>query len=248
MQDGVPQASDLALAQGLRDTRGALERWNRDPWRVLRPWLALSAAVTAGLLLAVWAIGELTTPTPGDAGSYVPGFNAPAHLGDVGHVLLRNSLVLALHSLACVAGFIAGSSLPQQAEGRGALSRRLHDRIGRAAIVFVVCATTFSLVTQALTIGKAAAPLAASNEMSVAALLLGLLPHAVPELLALFLPLAAWIVASRRGEWEQLLAATFVTTALAVPVLVVAAFVEVFVSPHLLLALAGSSGRAFGGG
>ena len=51
-------------------------------------------------------------------------------------------------------------------------------------------------------------------------LLLGVLPHAIPELIALFLPLAAWIIASRRGEWDQLLAATFVTVAIAVPVLV----------------------------
>jgi len=36
-------------------------------------------------------------------------------------------------------------------------------------------------------------------------------PHAILELIALFLPLAAWIIASRRGEWEQLLAATVVT-------------------------------------
>jgi uncharacterized membrane protein SpoIIM required for sporulation len=63
------------------------------------------------------------------------------------------------------------------------------------------------------------------------------LPHAVPELIALFLPLAAWIIASRKGQWEQLLAATFVTVAIAVPVLVAAAFVEVYVSPHLFSAL-----------
>ena len=63
-------------------------------------------------------------------------------------------------------------------------------------------------------------------------------PHALPELIALFLPLAAWIIASRRGEWDQLLAATFVTVAIAVPILVVAAFVEVYVSPHLFAALA----------
>jgi uncharacterized membrane protein SpoIIM required for sporulation len=68
-------------------------------------------------------------------------------------------------------------------------------------------------------------------------LLLGVLPHAIPELIALFLPLAAWIIASRRGEWEQLLAATVVTVAVAVPVLVVAAFIEVYVSPHLFVAL-----------
>ena len=51
-------------------------------------------------------------------------------------------------------------------------------------------------------------------------LLLGLLPHALPELTALFLPLAAWTLASRRGAWEELLAATIVTVAVAVPVLV----------------------------
>ena len=36
-----------------------------------------------------------------------------AGFDDYGFVLFRNSLVLALHALACVAGFIAGSSLPQ---------------------------------------------------------------------------------------------------------------------------------------
>ena len=50
--------------------------------------------------------------------------------------------------------------------------------------------------------------LAAFLRVSPGTLLLGVLPHAIPELIALFLPLAAWIIASRRGEWEQLLAAT----------------------------------------
>ena len=56
--------------------------------------------------------------------------------------------------------------------------------------------------------------------------------------MALFLPLAAWLVASRRGDWHKLLAATFVTVAIAVPMLVISALVEVYVSPHLLIALA----------
>ncbi len=230
--------SNFAFVQGVRDTRGALARWNGDPWPVLRGWLAGAAIVAAGLLGAVWLVGSLSTPDP-TGGFVLAGFNAPASITDVGHVLWRNSLVLALHSLACVAGFIAGSSLPAQAEQHGAFMRRAHDRIGRAAIIFVVCATTFSLVTQALTIGHAASSLAANQGMPVGLLLLGLLPHAIPELVALFLPLAAWMIASRRGDWDDLLAATFVTTTLAAPVLVIAAFVEVFVSPHLLLALRG---------
>ena len=76
--------------------------------------------------------------------------------------------------------------------------------------------------------------------MPPALLLLAVLPHAVPELIALFLPLAAWIMASRRGEWDQLLAATLVTVTVALPVLLAAALVEVYVSPHLFHALAGT--------
>ena len=62
-------------------------------------------------------------------------------------------------------------------------------------------------------------------------------PELLPELVALFLPLAAWIIASRRDDWHELLAATFVTVAIALPILVISALVEVFVTPHLLLAI-----------
>jgi uncharacterized membrane protein SpoIIM required for sporulation len=139
--------------------------------------------------------------------------------------------------MACVAGFIAGSSLPLQAERRTGLSRWVHHHGGRLAIVFVACATTFSLSAQAYVIGHTLAGVSHFLHVSPALLLLGVLPHAIPELIALFLPLAAWILASRRGEWEQLLAATVVTVAIAVPVLVAAAFVEVYVSPHVFTAL-----------
>jgi uncharacterized membrane protein SpoIIM required for sporulation len=73
--------------------------------------------------------------------------------------------------------------------------------------------------------------------MPIGLLLLSVLPHAIPELIALFLPLAAWLIASRRGEWSQLLAATFVTVLIAIPTLVFAATVEVYVWPHILEAL-----------
>ena len=132
-------------------------------------------------------------------------------------------LVLALHAMACVAGFIAGSSLPLQVEDRTGVSRWVHEHGGRLAIGFVVLATTFSLSAQAYLLGHTLGGVANFLRVSPALLLLAVLPHAIPELIALFLPLAAWIIASRRGEWEQLLAATFVTVAVAVPVLVIAA-------------------------
>ncbi|MHB8233965.1 MAG: stage II sporulation protein M, partial [Solirubrobacteraceae bacterium] len=108
---------------------------------------------------------------------------------------------------------------------------------GRFAIAFVATATAFSLSAQAYLLGHALGGLAAFLRVSPGVLLLGVLPHAIPELVALFLPLAAWIIASRRGEWEQLLAATVVTVAIALPILIVAAFIEVYVSPHLFTTL-----------
>jgi len=88
-------------------------------------------------------------------------------------------------------------------------------------------------------LGGAASTLAAQGHMAPELLLVGILPHAVPELVGLFLPLAAWTTASRRGAWEELLAATFLTVAIAVPLVVTAAFIEVYVSPHFILALRG---------
>ena len=76
-------------------------------------------------------------------------------------------------------------------------------------------------------------------------LLLGLLPHALPELTALFLPLAAWTLASRRGAWDELLAATIVTVAIAVPVLVLAAAIETWVSPAMLVAMLSEADYTF---
>ena len=101
-----------------------------------------------------------------------------------------------------------------------------------------VCATLFSLGTQAYMIGgtrRLARDPARHQPWTAAA---RAAPHAVPELIALFLPLAAWMIASRRGDWQELLAATFVTVAIAVPMLLAAAAVEIWVSPQLLLGLA----------
>ena len=230
METVPPVASAYAFVEGVRHTRQTLAGWRRRPWAVLRGWLAGSLLAALCLLAAVWAIAGLANPT-------APVLTRPpfvvGHVRDVAWVLGRNLLVLALHAMACVAGFIAGSSLPLQARDHQGVRRWLHEHGGRFAIVFVIAATTFSLSAQALIIGTEAAGVAVSLHTTPGVLLAVLLPHAIPELTALFLPLAAWIIASRRGEWNQLLAATLVTVAVAVPTLVLAALFEVYVSPHL---------------
>jgi uncharacterized membrane protein SpoIIM required for sporulation len=96
--------------------------------------------------------------------------------------------------------------------------------------------TCFSLLAQAVALGVIGSTLAFSTGLSPAVLLLTVLPHALLELTAVFLPLAAWTIASRRDEWDQLLAATIVTVVVAIPMLVASAVWEVHVWPHLLRA------------
>jgi hypothetical protein len=229
------EASAYAFAHGVRHTRATLRAWQRAPGAILARWMAGALVAAAGLLSAVWVVATLDTGYQ-QIITLQPPF-AVGGPGDVAHLLAGNLLVLALHAMACVAGFIAGSSLPLQASHHTGVSRWVHEHGGRIAIAFVACATAFSLSAQAYLIGHSLAGVSGFLRVSPGVLLLGVLPHAIPELVALFLPLAAWIIASRRGEWEQLLAATLVTVAIAVPMLVIAALIEVYISPHLFTAL-----------
>jgi hypothetical protein len=191
-------------------------------------------AIATLLLLATLLVASVVSQR--DWGTLI-GVPYPARFGDLLHVLLRNSMVLALHSMACVAGFLAKRSLPMQAQFRTGLDRWIHDHAGALALAFVACATTFSLATQAWVLGHAARDVATTFGVPVPALLACLLPHALPELAAVFLPLSAFLIAARAGNWNHLLAATAVTTSIAAPVIVAAAVVETYLTPRLVEAL-----------
>jgi len=228
-------ANDYVLAQGWRDTRGSFETWQRGRWSVLGGWAALSLAIAFTLLGATWAVANLVTADISPI--TLAGVTHPVDLSDYLHILLRNGAVLAFHATACVAGFIAGASMPIAAQSRTGISRWVHVKAGELAIAFVIGVTFFSLSIQALTLGFQASTLAYHLHISNGLLILSVLPQALIELTALFLPLAAWILASRKGEWNQLLAATFVTVGIAVPMLLVAALIEIFLWPQILISI-----------
>ncbi len=225
-------ANEHVFSHGIRDTRQTFALWHDHPWRVLGSWTALGLAIALTLLGAVWVVSGLLSPdiTP----IKLPGLTEPSRPADLLPILWRNSLVLALHATACVAGFIAGASMPIAAAQRTGLSRWVHVKAGELAILFVCAVTLFSLCTQALYLGFQGSTISYQLGISHGALILSVLPHALLELTALFLPLAAWLIASRRGEWNQLLAATLVTVLIAIPALVIAATIEVYVWPHIL--------------
>ncbi|HET8640039.1 MAG TPA: hypothetical protein VFL89_07335 [Solirubrobacterales bacterium] len=228
-------ANQHVFSHGMQDTRDALDAWSGDRWRVLRGWLALGLSIALTLLGAVWVVAGLLTPdlTP----IHLAGLTEPSRPSDLLPILYRNSLVLALHGTACIAGFIAGASMPIAAAQRSGLSRWIHVKAGEFAILFVCAVTLFSLSTQALYLGFQGSTIAYQLQIPRGMLILSVMPHALIELTALFLPLAAWLIASRRGEWSQLLAATLVTVLIAIPALILAATIEVYLWPHILEAL-----------
>lgn len=228
-------ANQHVFSHGMRDTRETLEIWSARPWGVLRGWLLLSFAIAVALLVSVWFVAGMLVPDY--TRIHMPGLTSPSEPDDLLPIMLRNLTVLALHGTACVAGFIAGASMPIAAAQRTGFSRWIHVKAGQLAILFVSAVTLFSLLTQSLYLGFQGSTIAFQLEITRLELILSVLPHALPELTALFLPLAAWLIASRRGEWNQLLAATFITVALAIPVLIVSATIEVYVWPQILEAI-----------
>lgn len=229
--------NDLVLVQGMDATKRTLRRYNERPVPTLVPWLALSLVIAVLLLFSVWVVAKLT---PADISAIpINGVSYRPDLADYVHIMFRNLLVLALHAMACVAGFMAGSSMPLLAQGRSGVDRWVHEKAGPAAIAFVTVATLFSLCTQSYYLGGLAAQIAGQLDMPPALLVIGLMPHALPELVVLFLPLAAWLIASQKNRWDELLAATAVCVAIAAPVLLATAAIELWVSPHLVTYLAG---------
>ena len=227
--------NQYVFVRGARQTRGTLTRWNDEPWPVLRSWIGGGVAVAIALLCVVWIISSLAQPDPTPLS--IPGVTDNPSAASVLEILFGNSLVLALHAFACVAGFIAGASLPLSAERRTGASRWIHEKARPVAFAWVIAVTCFSLATQAYALGLTGATLAYQLEIPAGVLMLTALPHALCELTALFLPLAAWTIASRKGEWESLLAATVATVAVAIPTLVLAALWETYVWPQILQAV-----------
>ena len=202
---------------------------------MLRSWLGGGIAVAIALLCVVWIISSLAQPDPTPLS--IPGVTEVPSATSVLQILFGNSLVLALHAFACVAGFIAGASLPLSAERRTGASRWIHEKARPVAFAWVIAVTCFSLATQAYALGWTGATLAYQLQIPTGMLMLTVLPHALCELTALFLPLAAWTIASRQGEWGNLLAATVATVAVAIPTLVLAALWETYAWPQILEAV-----------
>lgn len=224
----------LAFVAGWADTRAAFTRWNRDVPGIVRSWAGTSFAIGCLLLLATLAVATWLAP---DDRSMNPTFSGVPTIAGALHILARNTLVLAMHALICVAGYMATSSVPIAAQGYTGWKRRLHHAAAPFTITFVTGITISSFSTQAWTLGMIAPAVARAYDMQTWQLLGVLSIHALPELTAMFLPLGAWLFLARRKAWNELFAASVLATAIALPMLAMAAYVEEYVTPLAIQAL-----------
>lgn len=216
-------ARDAAIA----DTRHALASWLRHPSQLL-PWVALSAVVSAILLLATYIVAITTQADP--TGGALIAADPSARWVDFGFVLGRNFTVLLLHLLVCFATYLVRRSIPIQAGELSGVQGWVHRHAQRPALILVIALTVFSIFQQAVNLGHGLASVAAQGTMGEAAILVRLLPHAVPELIAVFLPLAAVVWLEAKDRNRDLLAAVAACTVIAIPVIVVSAWIEVVVA------------------
>lgn len=223
------QADLFAATMG--ETRATLDEWGRHPFHTIGRWAAVSLTVACSMLVFVYVVSLLAEGTDTLA---LPNILGRPHASDVIVVFIRNLLVLALHGFVCLAGFMAMRALPEQAQYKSGLNRWVHEHASPFAMVFVSCATIFSIVTQTWILGHQVADLAYTLQIPQSTLMLTVLPHAVLELTAVFLPLAAFLMASRDENWHELLAATIVTVSIALPMIVVAAVMEAYLWPETL--------------
>lgn len=230
------QTERMALVAGWADTRAALTDWRSRPIPVLAAWAGVSLTIGVALLIATWAVAEFWAPAPE---WIVWTFNGPRTLTGAIHIFGRNSLVLIMHAFICVAGYMATTSLPIVAEGYAGWHQRLHLLARPVTIVFVLLVTVGSFSIQAWTLGGAAPGIALAYGVSIWKLLVLVAPHALLELTAMFLPLGAWFMLARRGDFNRLLAASIYATALALPLLAAASLVEEYVTPALIQSVAG---------
>ncbi len=245
------QADAVADHQDVQEAASAHQNQSRAPVGVVSlpraevvRWLLMSLAAATCLFLSVLVVAVLSTeyrrvPVSG------PPFLA-GNLTDALRLLGENALVLTLYAVGCLAAFLVRR---HQGDPAGGSARdKTRTRLATAVIIGLL---VLAACRQAYVLGHGLAGFSAYFYVSPWRLWLAVLPHAIPELTGMLLPLPAWLCASRKGELQRLAAVVVSAVLVALPLLASAALIEVYVSPKVFRALTcigGKEGFAAGTG
>lgn len=232
--DAARAAQQQMFRRGLAETREIWQVWRSDRFRILGGWMALSLLVALGLLGLVALVAELSLDRVLAQGLVaVPGFLERTPVATMAAVLAANGLVLLLHALVCWAAYLARRAVPELAPRLTGIHRWIHERAGSSAMAIVTALVLYSLGQQVWVLGQGLAQIAVGAGSSTLGVLSRLAPHAVVELTAVFLPLAACLLLGRQRRWNTLLAAAALSSLAALPLLLLASVWEGWVAPGL---------------
>lgn len=153
-------------------------------------------------------------------------------LPDAVRIFGENLLVLALYAV----GNVAASIIRRWRTGGAEPVTMGRDLVSRLAIVTVIGLLLLAACRQVYVLGQGIWG-SAYFYVSRWWVWLGVLPHALLELTGIFSPVVAWVFAVREGRQRELVAFTVVAVLAALPFLVTAALIEVYVSPRVFNAL-----------
>lgn len=220
-------AENSARWQGL----GRVERVSSTTVARTVRWLPVALLAAATLLLSVLVVAMLSGEP-----MQVPPSGPPFVAGsvfDAARIFGENLLVLTLYAM----GNLAASIIQRGRTGDAQPMTIGSESVGRLATAIVIGLLLFAACRQAYVLGHGLAGYSDYFYVSRWRLWLGVLPHALPELTGVFLPVAAWLFASRHGRQRELPAFTVAAVLAALPLLATAALLEVYVSPKAFRAL-----------
>lgn len=208
---------------------------------LLRRWYLVAGSIAISMLLSILVIGALSTPDNGLAASSL--VDTDQGLPDMVHIMQKNFLVLGIHLCACWIGALVVAKQRNVPDGWNRmrwLNSDLPDWVRTACLGYALFVTISSIVLQTFALGLSASAIASDYGMQMPLFIALLAPHALVELTAVFLPLAAFLWRSRRDQLAMLGHDSWVCAAYAIPMICLAAAWEVWVTPHLLLLFIGS--------
>jgi len=221
----------LAFQVGSKETVAALKDWKKDRFKILLPWTVSSLCIALLMFSGAWAVATFSHQ---EAVDFTPIFSRPdGSFHDMIWILIRNLMVLLMHLLVCIAAYLARRTVPMQAKYTKGVNRWAHEHAGSFAMPLVAGLTVYSLCWQTWQLGLDLNSSSETLEMSPLALLARAALHGIPELTAIFLPLAACLILGHQKKWNQLAAAAIITAVVAVPVIVIAAAIETWVTHGL---------------
>ena len=210
------------------------------PRAEVRRWLVVSGTIATAMLVGVAVLATIRQHD-GPSGFSSGLLDPDGSWSGVAEILKANGLVLALHFFAASAGAIIGRG-ERDASGTRTMTSRFGTEtmpawVERAALAWALGATLLSVAAQTWRLGGILADLAAQVGHAPVLVLLCVLPHALPELCAVFLPLGLFLVQARRDDLAPLVGWIWHALLLAAPALVLCALVEEWLSRPLLQAL-----------